>query len=89
MKLSERLEEAAEHWDSPNIATLLREAAEMARSVEGAPVVEIDSEAGEDVRLIAEGGPLDRMATSVRVIGMHGQRVRLVPEAGQGGGDGH
>lgn len=74
--------------DAPIVVTagLLREAAELARRVEGAPVVEIDSEGGEDVRLIAEGGPLDRMTTSVSVIGMHGQRVRIVPEDGQGGG---
>lgn len=81
--LSERLELKRDAWRGTefgdDICELLDEAAELARRVEDAPVVEIDSEAGEDVRLIAEGGPLDRMTTSVRVIGMHGQRVRLVP----------
>lgn len=91
-KLSERLEarlalragvpdfiKEPAYVDSEECRALLREAAELARSVEDAAVVEINSDA-DDVRLIAEGGPLDRMATSLRVIGMHGQRVRLVPE---------
>jgi len=82
-KLSDRLEIAASIHEQIGgqsaLSATIREAAELARSVEDAAVVEINSDA-DDVRLIAEGGPLDRMATSLRVIGMHGQRVRLVPE---------
>lgn len=87
-KLSERLEAHADahasvspydeeqaQWERD-----LREAAELARRVEGAAVVYVnrtyDCNAGED-----RGEVLDTVPVSLA-----GQRVRLVPEDGQGGG---
>ena len=73
VKLSERLEDAAEHWDSLNIATLLRDAAELARSVEDADSMQVLT------------GP--RGFGEIVCMPSHiGKRVRLVPEDGQGGG---
>lgn len=88
MKLSERLEarlalraaptEIAKepaYVDSADCRALLQEAAELARRVEDAPCAVAGQSPG---RFYYVGGsaPVE-----------HGQRVRLVPEAGQGGGN--
>lgn len=94
MKLSERLEARAAFEDNrvldeakamgfvPDVYTgsqtgaLLREAAELARRVEDAPCAVAGQSPG---RFYYVGGsaPVE-----------HGQRVRIVPEAGLGGGEG-
>lgn len=84
--------ERLNHMASPEFANLApewqaaaREAAALARRVEDAALVEIDA-SGDQVQLVAEGGPLDRAATCATVFALNKQRVRLVPDAGQGGG---
>lgn len=91
MKLSERLEAEADLIHNNGItrklprhrvAALLREAAELARRVEGAPSVEITAcNQIEGARDFDYG---DMVAAVQKFYA--GQRVRLVPEAGQGGG---
>jgi len=53
------------------------------RAWQGAAVVEIDG-SGEEVRLIGFGSELDNSIASARIDAMHGTRVRLVPDGGQG-----
>lgn len=77
VKLSERLEAAVERlyedgMDTRGIADLLRESAELARRVEGAPCAVAGQSPG---RFYYAGG-----SASVE----HGQRVRIVPEQGEG-----
>lgn len=79
VKLSERLEAARScqgeiSYDAMD--SILRESAELARSMEDAPCVRVEGMPGT-----ANGFGL--MVTSAALVG---QRVRLVPEAGQGGG---
>lgn len=79
-KLSERLEAAVERlyedgMDTRDIADLFREAAELARRVEAAPVADIREDGGESALLSA----------ATRAGYYQGQRVRIVPEDGQGG----
>lgn len=87
MKLRERLEAAVEMlyengMDTRDIADLFRESAELARRVEGAPSVEITAcNQIEGARDFDYGD----MAAAVQKFDA-GQRVRLVPEDGQGGG---
>ena len=81
MKLSERLEDYADghrrlYGDDSRLAATLREAAALARRVEDAEVTEPAMQAGTLVSVtVRDGGHYK------------GQRVRLVPEAGQGGGE--
>jgi len=87
VKLSERLEKAARGGDTlaSNVSNaLLREAAALARRVEDAEAIEMPSRRGP-----ALSGPTLMISTSAAErMGLDGQRVRLVPDAGQGGGDG-
>ena len=81
--------------DSPECRALLQEAADLARSVEDAPCVPV-IDGGRMIRPFRQYGRFDipddgeNPATKeARLLGQFvGQRVRLVPEAGQGGGDG-
>lgn len=91
MKLSERLEACAAFHDIQyseesieEAVALFREAAELARRVEGAPSAEITAcNQIEGARDFDYGD----MVAAVQKFDA-GQRVRLVPEAGLGGGDG-
>lgn len=81
MRLSERLEAAVERlyedgMDTRGIADLFRESAELARAVEDAEVAHVEPKNGLAV-----------MHERCMPLAMIGQRVRLVPEAGQGGGE--
>lgn len=85
MKLSERLGRGAcaipirTELDAQTVA-LLREAAELARRVEDAPAAIMDTR--EFLSLCA---PTEEDFPALYAL--HGQRVRLVPEAGQGVGE--
>lgn len=84
MKLSERLEFAAWAVDGlgqgNSVAETIREAAELARRVEGAPRVQItECNQIEGAKDFDYG---DMVAASQKFDA--GQRVRIVPEAGQG-----
>lgn len=85
MKLSERLEFAAWAVDGlgqgNSVAETIREAAELARRVEGAACVTVQEALfPDDYRC----GKL--IATTPETL--IGQRVRIVPEQGEGGWDG-
>lgn len=77
------------------LADFIEAAAELARSVEDAPCVPV-IDGGRMIRPFRQYGRFDipddgeNPATKeARLLGQFvGQRVRLVPEAGQGGGDG-
>ena len=93
MKLSERLEAActgvlvAEATGNLDIVTdavnklldAAREAAALARRVEGAAVVEMPSRPGPAL----QGSSLVIGAAAAERMGLAGQRVRIVPEDGQ------
>lgn len=78
-KLSERLETLARNAcpDWRHAAEAIREAAELARRVEDAPVADI-REDGKN------GGESELLSAATRAGYYQGQRVRIVPEAGQG-----
>lgn len=85
VKLSERLEALCAIKGRPFTVAeraesliLMSEAAELARSVEDAAVVIFDSEEDDDEPRLSEW-------RQEQVVALHGQRVRIVPEAGQGG----
>lgn len=84
MKLSERLEAERDAWRGTkfgdDICELLDEAAELARRVEVAPVVEMPSRPGPAL----QGASLVIGAAAAERMRLAGQRVRLVPEDGQG-----
>jgi len=83
VRLSERLSVELVHANKAgdtDLASLLREAAALARRVEDAPVATMDKR--EFLSLCAptwEDFPA--------LYALQGKRVRLVPEAGQGGGE--
>ena len=84
MKLSERLEALAisvecDTYTHEEVA-LLREAAALARRVEDAAVVEV-------ISLMHYNDNTGTMDFDGHIDADPGQRLRLVPEAGQGGGE--
>ena len=83
MKLSERLDLAAKILEDIGgqsaMAATVREAAALARRVEDAPVATMDKR--EFLSLCAP-----TWEYFPALYALHGKRVRLVPEAGQGGG---
>lgn len=80
-KLSERLETLVRNahpcWHA---AGTIREAAELARRVEDAPVADIREDGTNE-------GESALLSAATRAGYYHGQRVRIVPDAGQGGVD--
>ena len=84
MKLSERLDLAAKILEDIGgqsaMAATVREAAALARRVEDAAVVEV-------ISLMDYNDNTGTMDFDGHIDADPGQRVRLVPDAGQGGGE--
>ncbi|KAF1698316.1 hypothetical protein CSC62_05245 [Pseudoxanthomonas jiangsuensis] len=83
-KLSERIRSEMGCWPSTSsLAAVLRECEELARRVEWAPVIELPTRPGPALY----GATLTISAAAAERWGLDGKRVRLVPEAGKGGGE--
>lgn len=81
-KLSERIRSEIGCWPSTSsLAAVLRECEELARRVEGAPVADLSECCGHVT--VGETWGDDYEAVFAPIMG---QRVRLVPDAGKGGG---